>query len=328
MKNYEVQSIRQQCIDTYPQLLEQAKNTLTAKGCVVYLAKDSDEAISIITQLCPSEQRALCTFSTELEEIQLKKAIPQVIQTDLEAIVAEGIHQPYVNPRCAPLEHATSEQITEILGQYLQTPTEGTLLQAISRQIKVEADKADWGITGLDGIAADTGTIILAEDQGNGRLVSNIPTRHLAIIGLEKIYPSNESVLETIHTAWTTGGRQNSPVYYSYITGPSRTGDIEGAMVCGMHGPLAVHVILLDNGRSKLLSEHHGQVLRCIECGQCTAALQELMAGQQIPAPLTCKSLALAYLKTPFQISSERWNACNFQCPVGIQKEDLQNIIQ
>ncbi len=329
MNIYEPQTIRQECINKQQQLLEQAVAALRAKGCIVHMAKDSAEAVAIVAELCPAEQKALCTFAPELNEINLQQVVPHAIQTDLEAIVSQRLKQPYINPRRAPLDNVAPEQITEILQQYF---TEGTtaadakaLSGIIKRQIITSADKADWGITGLSGIAADTGTIILAEDQGNERLVSNIPTRHLAIAGLEKIYPSNDTALESIHAAWQAGSRQNTPVYYSYITGPSRTGDIEGIIVCGMHGPLEVHVVLLDNGRSQLLAAEKGQVLKCIECGACSTALQDCTIGQPIPTPLTCKSLALTNLHTPIHISDTQWSALNFHCPVGISKEDLQN---
>lgn len=329
MNTYEPQTIRQQCIQQHQQLLEQAIATLTAKGCVVHQAKDITEAKAILTQLCTAEQKIMCTFAPELTEIQLQQILPQTIQTDLEAVVAQHLQQAYVNPRRAPLDNTTQDQIIEILQQYLaadEPVAANQLMAAISKKIKVTADAAAWGITGADGIAADTGTIILAEDQGNGRIVSNIPTCHIAVIGIEKIYPSNDTALETIHAVWKNGGRQEAPVYYSYITGPSRTGDIEGMMVCGMHGPQQVHVILLDNGRSQLLSQGKGQVLQCIECGKCTAALQKLMQGQEhIPAPLTCKSLALAHLQTPYQINAEQWHEAAFQCPVGICIDDLKS---
>ena len=272
--------------------------------------------------------KTMCTFAPELTEIQLQQILPQTMQTDLEAVVAQQLQQAYLNPRRAPLDNATQEQITEILQQYLAAdePVAATQLMAVvSKKIKVAADQSDWGITGADGIAADTGTIILAEDQGNGRIVSNIPTCHIAVIGLEKIYPSNDTVLETIHAVWKNGGRQKAPVYYSYITGPSRTGDIEGMMVCGMHGPQQVHVILLDNGRNQLLSQGDGQLLKCIECGKCTIALQKLTQGQEsIPAPLTCKSLALTHLQTPYHIVEKQWDEISFQCPVGICANDLK----
>lgn len=332
MNTYEPQTIRQQCIQQHQQLLEQAIATLTAKGCIIHQAKDAAEAAAILTQLCTAEHKTMCTFAPELTEIQLQQILPQTMQTDLEAIVAQQLQQAYLNPRRAPLDNATQEQITEILQQYLAAdePVAATqLMAAVSKKIKVAADQSDWGITGADGIAADTGTIILAEDQGNGRIVSNIPTCHIAVIGLEKIYPSNDTVLETIHAVWKNGGRQKAPVYYSYITGPSRTGDIEGMMVCGMHGPQQVHVILLDNGRSQLLSQGDGQLLKCIECGKCTIALQKLTQGQEsIPAPLTCKSLALTHLQTPYHIAEKQWDEISFQCPVGICVNDLKKAIE
>lgn len=331
MNIYEPQTTRQQCLEEHQQLLQQAIASLTAKGCVVHQASDAAQAAAIVAQLCPSEQKAMCTFAPELEELSLAQAVPQIIQTDLEAIVAQALQRPYINPRRAPLDDVTPEQILPILQQYLGNaePMEpSSLMAAISKQIKVNADQCDWGITGADAIAADTGTLVLAEDQGNGRIVSNIPTRHLAVVGLEKIYPSNESILDTIHAAWIAGGRQSAPVYYSYITGPSRTGDIEGSMVCGMHGPQQVHVILLDNGRSTLLTQNKGQVLRCIECGKCSAALEQLTDGQQIPTPLTCKSLALANLQKPIQISDDQWQQLDFQCPVGITGSDLKQAMQ
>ena len=110
--------------------------------------------------------------------------------------------------------------------------------------------------------------------------------------------------------------------------GPAGTGDIEGIIVCGMHGPLEVHVILLDNGRSQLLSHGKGKLLQCLECGQCTAALQRLLHNQQpIPAPLTCKSLALANLHTPYQLEHAQWDALHWQCPVGITVQDLKDAL-
>ena len=328
MALYDVNQIRQQCIDE-TKLVEQAMITLKAKGCDVYFAKDVTEAKAIVSELCASEQIVLSTFSCELNEIALQDVLPQIKQTDLEAVVAQGLERPYYNPRRAPLDDVSPEQITTILKQYFNLEEASpSILQAINRQIKLEADRAAWGITGLDGIYADTGTIIIAEDQGNGRIVSNIPARHLAIVGLEKIYPSNDAALESIHAAWKSGGRQETPVYYSYITGPSRTGDIEGSMVCGMHGPLAVHVVLLDNGRSTLLEQGKGKVLKCIECGKCSDGLYQLLNGQNLPIPLTCKTLALKHLQMPVQISDAQWDSLVFTCPVGIQKEDLKRVLQ
>lgn len=327
-KIYNPEIIRKECVEKNKQLLELAVKTLTAKGCTVHLAKDDVEAASIIRSLCGENQNALCTFSSELEEIGLSKIVPQVIQTDIEKIVADGLEKPFYNRRRAPFDDVSSDAIIDVLKDYAKTTEEDNIIHTVSRQIKEKANESDWGITGLDAIAVDTGTIILAEDQGNERVVSNIPARHLAVAGLEKLYPSNDTALESIHAAWRAGARYDTPVYYSYITGPSRTGDIEGAMVCGMHGPLAVHVILLDNGRSTLLEQNKEKVLKCIECGKCTASLMNIMDGKDIPVPLNCKTLALANLKNAYQITDEAWNTCSFECPVNITVDNLKEAMQ
>ena len=158
MSTYEPQTIRQQCLEKHQQLLEQAIATLTAKGCVVHQAKDAAQAAAIIAQLCPTEQKAMCTFAPELEELPLQQAAPQAVQTDLEALVAQKLERPYINPRRAPLDDVTPEQITEILQQYLDSTESlepASLMAAISKKIKAGADQCDWGITGADAIAAD-----------------------------------------------------------------------------------------------------------------------------------------------------------------------------
>ncbi|MBR4944631.1 MAG: lactate utilization protein [Peptococcaceae bacterium] len=325
---YDVKNIREACVEEHEQLLEMAVAKLTAKGCIVHVAKDEQEAKNLISELCKEDQKVLSAFASELEEIHISEFLPQAVQSDIEKIVADGLGKTFYNRRQAPLDGVSPDEIIGVLNEYLKTKTEGNIIQAVSHQIKVTANESDWGITGLDAVVADTGTIILAEDQGNERIVSNIPTRHLAVAGLEKLYPSNDTALESIHAAWKSGARHDAPVYYSYITGPSRTGDIEGAMVCGMHGPLAVHVILLDNGRSTLLAQKKADVLKCIECGRCASALVTLTDGQNVPAPLNCKTLALANLKHAYQISDNEWNNCVFSCPVGITADDLKKAMK
>lgn len=325
---YDSKIIRKECIEKYEKLLELAVKTLTAKGCNVHLAKDDKEAASIIQSLCGENPKALCTFASELEEIRLSEIIPQAVQTDIEKIIADGVGKTFYNRRRAPFDDVSQNEILKVLKEFMKNESEENIIRSVSRQIKKMANESDWGITGVDAIAADTGTIILAEDQGNERIVSNIPTRHLAVAGLEKLYPSNDTALESIHAAWKNGTEHDAPVYYSYITGPSRTGDIEGAMVCGMHGPLAVHVILLDNGRSTLLEQNKADVLKCIECGKCTEALINLLDGQNIPVPLNCKTLALANLKNKYSIADDAWNVVQFECPVNITMNDLKKAMQ
>jgi polyferredoxin len=89
-----------------------------------------------------------------------------------------------------------------------------------------------------------------------------------------------------------------------------------------------VHVILLDNGRSTLLEQKKSDVLKCIECGKCADALMHFMNGYEIPAPLNCKTLALANLKNKYQIAEDAWNTLSFTCPVNITIDDLRKSMQ
>lgn len=315
--NYDATVIRTQCVNDHDALLQQAVASLTGKGCTVHTAATPEEARSIIRNLVAPEQKTMCTFAGELNEIDLTKVLPDVIQSDLEALIAGKMNLAYTNPHHAPLDDVTQEQIVAILQSALEgdeAVETSALIPALRKQIQQQADSCAWGISSADAIIANTGTLILAEDQGNGRIVSNIPYCHIAVVGLDKIYPTNDTAQEAIRASWIAGARKDCPTYYSYITGPSRTGDIEGIMVAGMHGPQQVHVILLDNGRSAKLAAN-ANVMKCIECGRCSAALASALAGtDNLPQPLTCKSAALAGLKA---------DGIAFDCPVGITAADL-----
>lgn len=314
--NYDATAIRTQCVEDHTALLDQAVTSLTGKGCVVHMAKSVADVATVLAELITPEQKTMCTFASELCEVNLPALLPDVIQSDLEAYVASKLGLNWVNPHQAPLDGVTPEQITEILQAYVdgeETVETSALVRTLRKQIQMQADTCAWGITAADAVIANTGTLILAEDQGNGRIVSNIPYCHIAIVGLEKIYPTNDTAQEAIRASWKAGARKECPTYYSYITGPSRTGDIEGIMVAGMHGPQQVHVILLDNGREELLAKN-ANVMKCIECGRCSQALAVALAGtENLPQPLTCKSVALAGLKA----------TAEFDCPVGITSADI-----
>lgn len=173
-----------------------AEQRLTAKGCQVYHAASSQEVENILQGLCQPGDSVLCTAAEELEQIGLTGMLNRL-----------------------QLDWQSTRQLGREDKQRLLTKANGT----------------QWGITDADAILVDTGTLVLAENHGDGRIVSNIPAQHIAIVPVHKLYEDGESGLLAIPPA----------SYYSLITGPSRTGDIEGDIVCGMHGPLAVHVILL-----------------------------------------------------------------------------------
>ncbi|MEX0568040.1 MAG: LUD domain-containing protein, partial [Candidatus Njordarchaeota archaeon] len=123
--------------------------------------------------------------------------------------------------------------------------------------------------TGANVIAADTGSIFIVENEGNIRFVSNAPPTHIVLTGIEKIVPNVVDGMLYVDVLAKYAGYV-APSYVSVISGPSKTGDIEKIVVKGAHGPEELHVVFLDNGRSKMLKDDiFRQALLCMRCGAC-----------------------------------------------------------
>jgi L-lactate utilization protein LutB len=127
--------------------------------------------------------------------------------------------------------------------------------------------QSEFGITGVDCLVAEHWAMVLAEEEGDLRAVSNLPYQHVAVAGLEQLVNSAEEAVALVQAASIFAAGRLSPTYVSFIAGPSRTGDIEFRIAYGMHGPKEVHVILLDNGRRALRDRGAGSLLKCIDCG-------------------------------------------------------------
>ncbi|MBS7622035.1 lactate utilization protein, partial [Candidatus Bathyarchaeota archaeon] len=129
---------------------------------------------------------------------------------------------------------------------------------------------ADVGISGANVIAADTGTVFVIENEGNARFSTNAPSVHICVSGIEKVVPTVEDALLISRVITPNATGQLMPVYISLITGPSRTADIELKLTLGVHGPKEYHMVLVDNGRSKMMKDSDfKEASYCIRCGAC-----------------------------------------------------------
>jgi L-lactate dehydrogenase complex protein LldF len=141
-------------------------------------------------------------------------------------------------------------------------PAEIPALTAVARQaLRERFIEADMGISGVNFAVAETGSIVIVTNEGNGRFVSSLPRIYVAIMGIEKVIPTWEdlAVLLPLLTRSSTGQRLTS--YVTATTGPRRAGDIDG--------PEEFHLIIMDNGRSKILDSNYRESLACIRCGAC-----------------------------------------------------------
>jgi len=132
--------------------------------------------------------------------------------------------------------------------------------------------EADVGISGANVIAADTGAVVIIENEGNARLATGLPPVHIVVAGIEKIVPTFQDAMKVAEVIWRYANYK-MPSYVNIIAGPSKTGDIEKTITFGAHGPREFHLVLVDNGRSKAAKDPVlKEALYCLRCGACMYA--------------------------------------------------------
>jgi len=194
--------------------------------------------------------------------------------------------------------------------------------------------KADFGISGCNVLAADTGSVILLESEGNIRLLTSASPVHIILVGIDKVVPNLHDAINVAEVTWRYGGF-TMPLYMSTVSGPSATGDIEYTMIRGASGPLELHVIFLDNGRSVLAKDPVlKEALYCLKCGGCLfeCPIFQLVAGHYGARGYFggVGAILAAYMgggfmeATPVAYTCLRCGRCTEVCPQSI---DLSNLI-
>lgn len=316
-------------LDAY---LAQAEETLKGKGTIVYHAEDAEKACEIISGLCAGQQKLVRFYNPELEEIGfdalMQKENKNAALTDVgEIVVKQAGRTGYKHPQLANLEGMSQDEIIKALQDYAGQETDNPfeLNKAVQQKIRQAVLTSDYGVTNVQAIVAASGTIIIGESEGNGRTVSNMPYRHIVVAGYDRLYDTAEHALRGIQTASIYGLGKQNPAYYSLISGQSRTADIEYQMAFGVHGPLEVHLILLDNGRRKLIEKGCGNLLKCLDCGACYSSLKALAEWNKWPDTLlTAKQVGLGAVNGKLTAENGLDALTDFVCPVGITADDVK----
>ncbi len=254
-------------LDTY--LLKLEENVKRAGGRV-HWARNSDEASQIILGIAKDGdvKSVVKSKSMATEEIELNDSFQEagikVVETDLGEYIIQlaGDHPSHI---IAPAIHKTKDDISKLFSEkfgipYYEKPED--LTKFAREKLRSEFLGADMGVSGANFAVAETGTIVVVENEGNARMTTTVPRIHVALVGIEKLIPRYEdlSLFLTVLARSATG--QKSSTYVSFITGPKRSADIDG--------PEEFHLVLLDNGRSGILaSEVTRESLYCIRCGAC-----------------------------------------------------------
>lgn len=266
-------AVRSATLGRLAEHLESFEAKATAAGAKVHWARDAAEAQTIVLDIARQHGVSLVTKSKSMttEEIYLNEALAeagiQPVETDLgEYLIQLAGQMP--SHIIAPAIHLTRQQAAELLSRDAGTPLPADdvdRLTAEARQLLREKFlTAGMGISGGNIGVAETGSVVLVTNEGNGRLVTTASPIHVAILGIEKIAPTWDGAAAWLSLLARSATGQPLSIYTNVITGPARPDDPDG--------PREVHIILLDNNRSRYIGTEYEEALQCIRCGACLNA--------------------------------------------------------
>jgi L-lactate dehydrogenase complex protein LldF len=334
--------VRDRSVRSLPELVQRFSEAARAAGATVHTAADASEACRIVAEICQRAGARLVVKSKSMatEEIELNPFLEsrgiKVVETDLgEWIVQLAGETP--SHFLAPAIHKTREQVAELLaretGQQVPQDDIGEMVRVARKYLRKAFIEADVGISGANLAIAESGTVVVVTNEGNDRLVTTLPPIHVVVVGMEKIVETLEDAVAVLRVLAPSATGQLQTSYVSFITGPSRTADIESALTVGAHGPAEVHIVLLDNGRTEAWSSPETQpVLRCIRCSACVSVCPpyQVVGGHAfgyiyngpVGLILTAIHHGLEHAGGPQSLCAG-CNACATVCPVSIPLPDL-----
>ncbi len=242
-------------------------------GTEVHWARDGDEACRIVAEIAERNgaKRIVKSKSMTTEEIGLNDALEREGRLPVETDLGEWIIQlagEGPSHIIVPAIHKTKQDVARLfvekLGIELTDDVE-ELTRVAREALRKQFAEADLGISGVNFGVAETGSILILENEGNARMTTTLPRVHVAIMGIEKLVPRFEHLAVFLRLLPRSGTGQHLTSYQSILTGPP--------VIIGDEGPEELHVVLLDNGRSDMLREDATRdSLACIRCGACLNA--------------------------------------------------------
>ena len=327
-------AIRRYSLAHLPRLLEMLEANLTANGVQVHWAETPDQANAIALEIAQrvNARHVIKGKSMVSEEIEFNHAMEaagiEAFESDMgEYIVQLAGEKP--SHIIMPAIHKTKQEIAKLFAEEVPgvsyTEDVDALIQIGRRVLRRKFADADIGLSGVNFCVAETGTLCLVENEGNGRMCTTVPKVHIAITGIEKIVEKLEHVppLYSLLSRSATG--QAVTTYFNLISGPRKPGELDG--------PDEVHLILLDNGRTQAYADEQLRAtLQCIRCGACMnhcpvyARIGGHAYGTTYPGPIgAIISPHMLGLEStyPLAFASTLCGACAEVCPVKIPIPDI-----
>lgn len=324
--------IKRHTLDHLPEYLLELEANIQKAGGVVHWAATGEEANRIVVEIAQAnavklavKSKSMVSEETELNT-DLEAAGIEVIETDLGEFVIQVDHD-HPSHIVMPIIHKRAKQVGESFAKYFKTEfTEDP--QALAEMARVylrnKFDQAEMGITGVNFAVAETGTVVMCTNEGNGRMCASRPRIHVALMGIEKLIPKLADLPVFLKLLARSATGQALTQYTNLVTGPRRAGELDG--------PEQFHLVLIDNGRSKVLGSEYRDVLRCIRCGACLNACPIYRTvgghsyGSVYPGPIGALITPLfngLELHKHLPQASSLCGACYEACPVKIPIPDM-----
>jgi L-lactate dehydrogenase complex protein LldF len=327
-------AIKRRCLKQLPQLLEKLEANCKQNRIQVHWAEDTARANRIFLEIMHRHEAPAVVKGKSMvsEEMHLNHFLEaqgiEAVETDLGEFIIQLNHET-PSHIIVPAIHKNKDEVAEIFHEKIEdTPyTEDVEeLTAIARRVlRKRFAGTKVGLSGVNFAIAETGTLLLVENEGNGRMCTTAPDVHVAVMGLEKVVEKLSDVPPLLRLLTGSATGQVITTYVNMITSPRKDGELDG--------PGEVHLIILDNGRSKILADPElRQTLLCIRCGTCLNHCPVYVRigghayGHVYPGPI-------GKILTPQMEGLERTGvlatasslcgACGEVCPVQIPIPDL-----
>ena len=316
-------------IEHQAELIAQFKAQAEAAGAIIYEARTAEDANRYIYEVCQRKgidlivkSKTMVSEETELNHYLEARNI-KAVETDLGEWVAQLAHE-RPSHMVMPIIHKTRQQVgavlTEALGREISRENVAEQVAVIRIEHRKSFLNAGMGISGANALIAESGTVMMLTNEGNGRLVTSLPPVHVVMAGYDKLIGTFAEAMTQLRLLARSATGQQSTSYTTFITGPATPGK-------------EVHIVLVDNGRSEMRADpHFKEALRCIRCAACANICPSY---QQVGGHAFgyIYSGAIGLVLTPFHHGLEAdagpqslcvsCNACETVCPVEIPLPNL-----
>ncbi len=320
-------AIKEATLQRLDHWLERLVDRVEGLGGRVHYATTAAEAREIVLDIARRTGARMVVKSKSMatEEIDLNEALEAAgitpVETDLGEYIIQLAHEK-PSHIIAPAIHKTKGQVADLFARELARPVEADpeVLTRIAREeLREKFLRADMGITGANFAVAETGTVVLVTNEGNGRMATSLPRVHVAVMGVEKVVPSMSDLVVFLSILAKSATGQKLSVYTTLIQGPRRPGELEG--------PDEFHLVLIDNGRIAQIAGPLREALACLRCGACLNVCPVYRCigghayGHTYPGPIGILLTAMLHGQesvSELAHASSLCGACAEACPVRI----------